>query len=221
LDVDAKGVRRFAQELSATGVSAAAVVADVANGADCEAAVQQTLDTFGHLSVLVNNAAVGAFGLRIDDMTDADWDRVIDINLKSVFLLSRAAVPALRASGAGAIVNVASVHALMTSHGVAPYAAAKGGVLSITRALAIDLASDRIRVNAVLPGPVDTAMLSEHAQREGRSLEELGFTRDPAKLGRIGTPEEVAEVIAFAASPAASFVNGSAIVADGGLLAGF
>jgi NAD(P)-dependent dehydrogenase (short-subunit alcohol dehydrogenase family) len=146
---------------------------------------------------------------------------VIDTNLKSVFLLSRAAVPALRAAGRGCIVNVSSLHALMTAEGVVPYAAAKGGVLSMTRALAIDLAPDRIRVVAVLPGAVDTPMLAQQVELTGRSFEELGFARDESVLGRVGRPEEVAEVIVFAASRAASFVTGSAITADGGLSAGF
>jgi NAD(P)-dependent dehydrogenase (short-subunit alcohol dehydrogenase family) len=221
VDIDERSVTARAQELQAQGSTAEAVAADVTVAADCDAAVERAVSRLGRLDVLVNNAGVGAFAATVDTTAEAEWDRVVATNLKSVFLLSRAAVPAMRAAGRGCIVNVSSVHALMTAHGVVPYAAAKGGVLSMTRALAIDLAPDRIRVVAVLPGAVDTPMLAEQAARTGKSFEELGFARDESKLGRIGRPEEVAEVIVFAASPAASFVTGSAITADGGLLAGF
>lgn len=221
VDIDEGNVTTQARALKATGAAAEAVVADVTMADACYAAVERAVGRFGGLDILINNAGVGAFGASIDATSEADWDRVISTNLKSVFLLTRASVPVLRAAGRGCIVNVSSVHALMTAHGVVPYAAAKGGVLSMTRALAIDLAPDRIRVVAVLPGAVDTPMLLEQAERTGKSLEELGFARDEAVLGRIGRPEEIAEVTVFVASSAASFVNGSAITADGGLLAGF
>jgi NAD(P)-dependent dehydrogenase (short-subunit alcohol dehydrogenase family) len=220
-DVDGENAESQARELVEHGAAAVATAADVTDAGACEAIVELALGAFGRLDILINNAGVGAFGATPEATTDAEWKRVLSIDLESVFLLTRAAIPALRAAGGGCIVNVASVHALMTAGGVAPYAAAKGGVLSMTRALAIDLAPDRIRVVAVLPGAVDTPMLAEYAQRSGASLEALGFSHDGTKLGRVGRPEEVAEVIVFAASPAASFVNGSAILADGGLLAGF
>jgi NAD(P)-dependent dehydrogenase (short-subunit alcohol dehydrogenase family) len=217
-DLNEEDVTTRAKELQAQGIPAAASVMDVTSAADCQAALEHALTRFGRLDVLVNNAAIGAFDATIDTTTEDRWERVLQANLTSIFLLSRACVPALRQS-AGAIVNVGSVHALATVAGVLPYAAAKGGVLSLTRALAIELATDRIRVVAVLPGAVDTPMLREQAERSGKTYVELGFPDNPTALGRIARPEEVAQVIAFAASPAAALINGSGIIADAGLLA--
>jgi NAD(P)-dependent dehydrogenase (short-subunit alcohol dehydrogenase family) len=218
-DVNEKALDACVQQLEARGLSPLALAADVSNAADCTMTAERTLERLGRLDVLINNAAVGAFDATLDTTTEEQWEHVLDVNLKSIFLLSRACVSALRQSGGGAIVNVSSVHALATAPGVLPYAAAKGGVLALTRALAIDLAPDRIRAVAVLPGAVDTPMLREQAERTGKSYEELGFPNDPTALGRIARPEEVAEIIAFAASPAATIINGSGIIADAGLLA--
>ncbi|HEU4701980.1 MAG TPA: SDR family NAD(P)-dependent oxidoreductase [Conexibacter sp.] len=219
VDRDAAALERAVAGLPAERV--AAHVADVTSAEACAEAVQRAEELHGGVGALVNNAGIGAFDMTLDTTTDEQWERVIAVNLTSVFLMSRAALPALRRSGGGAIVNVSSVHALATSRGLVPYAAAKGGVLAMTRALAIDLAPDRIRVVAVLPGATDTPMLRQHAEREGRSLEQLGFSRDPGSLGRVMEPREVAETILFAASDAASALTGSALTADAGLLAGF
>jgi NAD(P)-dependent dehydrogenase (short-subunit alcohol dehydrogenase family) len=135
------------------------------------------------------------------------------------YLVSRCAVPHLRARGGGSIVNVSSVHAFATTEGVAAYAAAKGGVLALSRQMALDLARDGIRVNALIPGAVETDMLRTHAEREGKSYEALGFVFDPMAIGRIGQPTEIAQAALFLASDAASFVTGAPLIADGGLLA--
>jgi NAD(P)-dependent dehydrogenase (short-subunit alcohol dehydrogenase family) len=138
-----------------------------------------------------------------------------------VYGLSHQLVPLLSETADAVIVNVASVHALATSGGVGAYAASKGAVLALTRSMALDLAQFRIRVVAVLPGAIDTPMLHEHIAREGKPMEQLGFSRDPAVPGRVCSAAEVAESIAFLASPAASGITGSAVTVDGGLLAGF
>jgi NAD(P)-dependent dehydrogenase (short-subunit alcohol dehydrogenase family) len=219
VDRDERSLTEQTLALQAAGARVEAVPADVTSSMSCETAAARAVAAFNRLDVLVNNAGIGSFATTPDALQGIDWDRIIATNLSSVFLLTQACLPALRSAGGGCIVNVSSVHALATAPGVAPYAASKGGVLALTRALAIDLAPDRIRVVAVLPGAVDTPMLAEQVRRTGKSLEELGFSREETKLGRIGRPEEVAEVIAFAASTAASFITGSAIIADGGLLA--
>jgi NAD(P)-dependent dehydrogenase (short-subunit alcohol dehydrogenase family) len=217
-DIDAVGAQQAAASL---GEQALGVACDVAVATDVERLVAATIERFGRLDALVNNAAVGAFGATVESTDETTWDRIVGVNLKSVYLVSRAAIPHLRAAGGGTIVNVASVHAHLTSPGVAPYAAAKGGVLALTRTMALDLAEDGIRVVAVSPGAVETPMLHSHADRAGLTLEQMGFAHDGRSIGRIAAPEEIAAVIAFLCSRDASFVTGSTVNADGGLTARF
>jgi NAD(P)-dependent dehydrogenase (short-subunit alcohol dehydrogenase family) len=218
-DRDLDAVEARARALEKSGWQARAICGDVSSGASCQAAMTEIADEFGRLDVLVNNAAVGAFNATLDSLDEQQWDEVLSINLKSVFLVSRHALPLLRAAGGGCIVNLSSVHAHATTPGSLPYAAAKGGVLSLTRAMALELGPDGIRVVAVLPGAVDTPMLSGHVEKMKETGEEAIFAVGPTEIGRIGRPEEVAAVIAFLASPAASFANGTSLVVDGGLLA--
>lgn len=195
--------------------------ADVSSPDACAEAGAVVALAHDRLDILVNNAGVGAFGMGIAEATVDDWHRVIGVNATSVFAMSKAMLPLLEAAGTASIVNVSSVHALATSAGVAPYAASKGAVLALTRSMAIDLGPRGIRVACVLPGATDTDMLRNHARVAGMTYEELGFSLDPSSFPRVCSPDEVAEVIAFAASPAGSAVTGSALLADGGLLAGF
>ncbi len=193
---------------------------DVGDRKDCHDAVRAAVEAFGRLDVVVNNAALFAFA-SVEDMGEDDWDRIIQTNLTSVFLISKYAIPHLRASGGGTIVNLGSVHGIATTDHVAAYAAAKGGVIALSRQMAHDVAADRIRVNAVVVGAVDTAMSRQHALAVG--VEYDGVTRDAPivdyALGRMARPSEVADAIRFLVGPEASFVNGSAFVVDGGLLA--
>jgi NAD(P)-dependent dehydrogenase (short-subunit alcohol dehydrogenase family) len=221
VDRDPERLRTTERELRALGSSPVAIVADLSTSLGCRIAMDAALEQCERLDVVVNNAAIGAFGLGIEDTTDEQWDAVLRINLSSVFWLSRQAVPALRRSGGGVIVNVSSIHAIATSPAVAPYAAAKGAVLALTRTMALDLAPYRIRAVCVVPGAVDTPMLHEHAARAGLTVEELGFPAGATDIGRVARPDEIAAVIVFAASDDASFVTGSALVADGGVLAKF
>lgn len=218
-DRDTDAVKARARALTESGLEARASCGDVSSDGSCRAALAAVADEFGRLDVLVNNAAIGAFDASLDSVDEEQWDEVLAINLKSVFLVSRHALPLLRAAGGGCIVNVSSVHAHATAPGMLPYVAAKGGVLALTRAMALELAPDGIRVVTVLPGAVDTPMLSEHVAEMQKRGEESMFTGGSTEIGRIGSPEEVAAAIAFLASPAASFANGTALAVDGGLLA--
>ena len=159
--------------------------------------------------------------MSVENTSFEDWQRIISINLTSLYLMAKYALPLIRSAGGGAVVNISSIHAYATSTGVAPYAAAKGGVLTLTKTMALDLAPDNIRVVCIIPGATDTPMLRQHAEREGKTLAELGFPSSENAIGRIAQPEEVADVIAFALSRGASFITGSSLIPDGGILAKF
>ena len=197
------------------------VTADVTSEAECQKIANAAAARGVRIKGLVNNAAVGAFNMSVEKTSYDEWQRIISINLTSIYLMSKYALPLLRSAGGGAVINISSIHAFATSTGVAPYAAAKGGILALTRTMALDLAPDNIRVISIHPGATNTPMLQQHAQREGKSLAELGFPTSDNAIGRIAEPEEVADVIAFALSRGASFITGSSITPDGGILAKF
>ena len=204
-----------------TGKMSVAVGADVTREEDCQKIAEIAAAKGIRIKGLVNNAAVGAFNMSVEKTTFEEWQRIISINLTSIYLMSKYALPLIRKAGGGAVVNISSIHAFATSTGVAPYAAAKGGVLALTRTMALDLAPDNIRVISIHPGATNTSMLQEHADREGKSVAELGFPTSENAIGRIAEPEEVADVITFALSRGASFITGSSISPDGGILAKF
>jgi NAD(P)-dependent dehydrogenase (short-subunit alcohol dehydrogenase family) len=189
---------------------------DVSVGADCRRVVAATVERYGRLDVVVNMAAI----LRVESVEESSeeaWDEVLRTNLTSAFLVSKAAIPHLRGAGGGSIVNISSVHSQATVERVAAYAAAKGGLVALSRQMANDLAVDRIRVNAVVVGGVATDMSRQHLAALGRPVEE--FDLNDRLLGRVARPEEVAAAIRFLVGSDASFVNGSAFVVDGGMLA--
>ena len=195
-----------------------AVEGDVSISALCAGAVQHTVDTFGRLDILVNSAGIQRYGTVIDT-PEEEWNRVIAVNLTSMFLMAKHAMAHLIASGAGAVVNVASVQAFAAQRGVVAYSASKGGVIAMTRAIAVDHAPT-VRANCVCPGSVDTPMLRNAADLFGdgepeRVLKDWGAMHP---MGRVAEPREVAEAVAFLASPAASFITGTALMSDGGLL---
>jgi NAD(P)-dependent dehydrogenase (short-subunit alcohol dehydrogenase family) len=218
VDLDADGVLETVARSRERPGSMAAHVADVSDDDACREAVEAAA-ALGTLTTIVNSAGVMPPNDTVEQLSVLDWDRTFAVNVRAIFLIARHALAHLRTEG-GVIVNVASVHAYASQPGATAYAATKGAIVSITSQLALDLAPDAIRVVAVAPGSVDTPMSQRAAQRSGvSSIAELGFSSSPRAAGRIGSADEVAEVIAWLTTPASSFVNGTTVRADGALLA--
>jgi meso-butanediol dehydrogenase/(S,S)-butanediol dehydrogenase/diacetyl reductase len=203
---------------AATVPGAEFVAADVRVAGECEHAVAATLDWFGRLDVLVNNAGVIYRNRAVDALTEAEWDETFDVNVKGAFLMSRAALPALRVAH-GTIVNVASYVGLVGFAGASAYAASKAALVNFTRSMALDHAREGIRVNAVCPGSVDTDMIHAawQALPDPAAAAQAWAAKHP--LGRIATAEEVAAAVAFLASDDARFITGVALPVDGGITA--
>jgi len=209
LEAEARAVET---DLRAAGADALYMRLDVTDEADWELAVSRTIERFGRLDVLVNNAGVGVQS-RIEDTTVKDWDRVMDINAKGVFLGTRAVIPAMRQAGGGSIVNISSQLGLVGTDNSSPqYQASKGAVRLLTKATAIQYAREGIRANSVHPGPIVTAMTER--RRADPETYRLMLSRIP--LGRFGKADEVAYGVLYLASDEAAFVTGSELVIDGG-----
>jgi NAD(P)-dependent dehydrogenase (short-subunit alcohol dehydrogenase family) len=201
--------------LRAAGGQALYVRLDVTREADWRAAVATAVQTYGRLNVLVNNAGI-LLRARIEDTAEADWDRIMAINAKGVFLGTKCAIPAMRQAGGGSIVNISSTAGLVGSPGeTAAYTATKGAVRLFTKATAIQHARDNIRCNSVHPGPIATDMIKD--MLENRAMWEARLRRLP--MGRVGTPEDVAYGVLYLASDEAGYVTGSELVIDGGTTA--
>jgi NAD(P)-dependent dehydrogenase (short-subunit alcohol dehydrogenase family) len=218
-DVVADLAASTAADVVAGGGSATAVTVDVSDETEIGAMVDAAVATYGGLHVLFNNAAIfpdDDGGLL--DTPPETWQKVMEVNLKGVWLGCRAAVPAMVASGGGSIVNVASFVALMgAATAQMAYTASKGGVLAMTRELAVEYARRRIRANSICPGPVETPLLAELLSDPDRRQRRLVHI----PMGRFGRPEEIARGALFLASDEASFVTGSALVIDGGITAAY
>nr|HEX4092120.1 SDR family oxidoreductase [Trebonia sp.] len=219
VDVNGTGAKATADGIQADGLAATACEADVTVAADCARACAQAA-AIGQLRVLCNIAGISPFGTGIGQVGEDLWDLVMAVNVKSVYLMSRACLPHMSPmERTSVIVNMASVHAFVAMPESAPYAASKGAIVALTRQMAVDLAPAGIRVVAVAPGAVDTPSSHAGAAALGKELADL-FPADTDHLGWLGQPGDVAEAVAWLASAAARFVNGATLVADGGLLAG-
>jgi len=221
-DVNADGAVSVAAEITAAGGTAIAIAADLAKPAEIEAMITQTLGAFGRLDMLHNNAFGVPSSLQkgrfapVAEIDDAVWDYTLQVGLTAVMQATRRVLPVMQKQGGGAIVNTASISGLFGDYGIAAYNAMKAAVANFTRVVAIEYAGDNIRCNCICPGAIDTPLLQ-------RSLTTIqGFadaTLAAIPMGRLGTPQEMANVVLFLASDLASYVTGAAFVADGGLTA--
>jgi NAD(P)-dependent dehydrogenase (short-subunit alcohol dehydrogenase family) len=219
VDRDRQGVADAAAEIEQQGGRCLAIAADVSIGADVARAVERAISTYGSLDVLVNNAGIH-FARAIDEYTDEEWDRIFAVNLKGPYHVVRAGLPALRQSK-GTIVFVASMTALVGQDRGAAYVASKGALVSLTKALAIELAPDGIRVNCVCPAGVDTPLMREWAATLPDPAEVLRGQAAMHLTKRLASPDEIASTILFLASPAASFITGITLPVEGGATLGY
>ena len=207
--------RKVRAEIEQAGGQAIFVRADVRFADECRRTVEDTVQAFGRLDILVNNAGV-LYPNTVLDCTEEEWDLTVDISLKGTFLMSKYALPIMIAQGSGAIVNIASGWGLVGGNEAAAYCAAKGGVVLLTKAMAIDHSQQGIRVNCVCPGDVDTPMLVQDANSRGMSWDAYWAEASDRPMGRVGQPKEIAKAVLFLASDDASFVTGAILAVDGG-----
>lgn len=217
-DVNMEGAEEVAKEIRGSDGESAAVRTDVSRESEVEAMIRTAVDEFGRLDILFNNAGVGYSASNrmkmasVVETPEEDWDTILAINLKGVAMGCKHAIPVMEEQGGGAIVNNASINALVGLSGADAYTAAKGGIVSLTRVLAVDWGPKNIRVNCICPGGVETPMISPVLSDE----QILSFMRDSTPLGRLAQPEETARVALFLASEEASYLNGAIIPVDGG-----
>jgi len=189
---------------------------DISDEDSVEGLIADVTKAFGGLDVAHNNAGIEGTSAPIIEQSVDDWDRVIDVNLKGVFLAMKHELPVMREGGGGAIVNTASVAGLVGAAGLTPYYASKHGVVGLTRSVAVEAAADEIRINAVCPGVIDTPMVERFTAGDAETIEQ---TVAPQAMKRMGDPDEVAAAVLWLASDDASFVTGTAVPVDGGYTA--
>jgi NAD(P)-dependent dehydrogenase (short-subunit alcohol dehydrogenase family) len=215
VDQDENEAQATVTSIREAGGEALAVGADVSREADCRGMVERALAAYGRLHVAFNNAGIGASGFAVADEEEVTWSRLIDVNLKGIFLAMKYEIPAMVGAGGGAIVNTASVAGLVGERGIGAYSASKHGVVGLTRTAALDYIGQGVRINAVCPGATRTRLLANWFQDP--KVESFILSRHP--IGRIAEPEEIARAVLFLASDDASFIVGQALAVDGGLTA--
>jgi len=207
------------QDIVASGSEALFIRSDVRKAEDCRQAVDLTLERFGRIDVLFNNA--GVFHPKsIPDCTEEEWDETIDSSLKGAFLMSKYTLPSMIENGSGSIIHTSSGWGILGGDKAAAYCAAKGGLIVLAKAMAIDHGPQGIRVNCVCPGDVLTPMLPDDAAKRGMSWDDYAVGAADRPLGRIGSPADIANAVLYLASDESSFVTGDALVVDGGGVAG-
>lgn len=221
-DVDEEAGAAIQAEVAGLSGTLRFEVADVSRSGPCEALVKIAQDAHGGLDVICNNVGIQPTSsyLPAHELPEEAWDRILDVNLKSAFLMTKYGVPAMKARGGGVIINTASVQGLQSANLVSAYAASKGGILSLTQQLALDYAADNIRVMAVNPGTIDTPLVDEALAAIGGDTVAIRQQMAEAHpMGRTGKPAEIANAVLFLASEQASFMTGSYVNVDGGMMA--
>jgi 3-oxoacyl-[acyl-carrier protein] reductase len=214
VDVDEDAAAATAEDIAASEASgdAVAVVADVTDAAAVSDFVDRTVEAFGSIDVLHNNAGIAMESTPVTDVTEETWDAVVDVNLKSAFLGTKHAVPHMREQGGGVVLNTASTAGIRPRTGLSAYSASKGGMITLTKQLAYELAADDIRVNAICPVATDTSMLPQFSG-DDLSVDDM---LDTIPLGRLAEPTDIAQAAAFLASDDADMITGTALEVDGG-----
>lgn len=214
-DIVVEGAKETVDQIKSDGGTAHVVEADVTDGAQVEALVKETVDTYGGLDIAHNNAGIEGESVQTAEQSEDNWDRVIDINLKGVWLGLKHEIPAMIENGGGAIINTSSIAGLSAA-GTAPYAASKHGVIGLTRVAATEYAHHDIRVNAVCPGVISTQMVQQSEEENSEQIDQF-MRMQP--IERMGTSEEIANAVTWLASEEASFVTGNALPVEGGFTA--
>lgn len=217
VDVCAEALETGKQDLGEKPGHVDGVIADISKMADAERAVQTAVERFGGVDILVNNAGIQTFGDPVTT-TEEIWDKTMDVNLKGHWMMSKCAIPEMLKRGKGAIVNVSSVQGLASQRNVVAYSTSKHAMIGLTRSMAVDMASRNIRVNCVCPGTVSTPMIESIIALDSDPDRLRQILNKMHPLGRIAQPSEIGEVIAFLASDRASFMTGSIVTVDGGLI---
>jgi NAD(P)-dependent dehydrogenase (short-subunit alcohol dehydrogenase family) len=218
-DLNADDGLAVVQQIGNSGGQAILESADVTAAADCQRIVERVTSEFGTIQILFNNAGI-IRRAAVPELSEEDWDRVMAVNVKSIFLMSKQVIPVMAKLGGGSIINMASGWGLAGGARAAVYCASKGAVVLLTKAMAVDHGAQNIRVNCLCPGDTDTSMLRSEAHQLGEPSDRFLLAAARRPLGRVGKPEEIAQAALYLASDAASFVTGTALVVDGGGLAG-
>ena len=222
MDIDDDAGNKLAAALMQNGSNAQYISADAGTVNGCRATVDAAIEAYGGVDILINNVGIQPPSSYVDavDLAEDEWDRIINVNLRSRFLMSKYSVPSMRERGGGVIISSASVQGLLSMPFVSAYAASKGGDLSLTRQMSIDFAKDNIRVLSVNPGTINTPMVWKALEGTGDDIEHgLVESAKSHPLGRIGEPADIANVMLFLASEKASFMTGSYVNVDGGMMA--
>ncbi len=218
LDIDEERGKKSVETISSLGGKAEFIQCNVTSNADCKAAIDSVAQRHGRIDILFNNAGV-IRRKTVEDLEEDEWDLVIDVTLKGAFLLSKYSVPVMAKTGGGSIINTGSGWGLKGGDKAVSYCAAKGGIVNMTRAMAIDHGSQNIRVNSVSPGDIDTPLLHDEAKQLGQDDDTFMEEAADRPLNRVGVPNDVANAVLFFASPMSQWITGTNLTVDGGGLA--
>ena len=221
MDINKSAGNDTADVITNNGGKAIVVLADASSAEECKETISKTVDVFGGLDILFNNVGIQPVEsyVNVEDTTEDLWDRIVNVNLKSRFLMAKYSIPEMRRRGGGVIISTASVQGQQSMNLVPAYAASKGGDLSLTRQMALDYASDNIRVLSICPGGVDTPLWRDSVLSQGLTVQDaIAASGESHPIGRLGEPEDIARVVAFLASEQASFMTGTFVNVDGGMM---